>query len=147
VTRFSPEANEQWIRIHDKISEMQNSDDENEYMKSMLPKQKSYIPRFSMILNILISSEDGSDALSICEEAMLRAERLSDYFINMSKLVKQDAQEKADLRKLASHGTNKYEQFLAMYQSDPELNRTTASEILQVSRRTVINWITKIEKK
>ncbi len=100
-----------------------------------------------MILNILISSEDGSDALSICEEAILRAERLSDYFVNMSKLVKQDAQEKADLRKLASHGTNKYEQFLAMYQSDPELNRTTASEILQVSRRTVINWITKIEKK
>jgi len=147
VTRFSPKANEQWIRIHDKISEMQNSDDENEYMKSMLPKQKSYIPRFAMILNILISSEDGSDALSICEEAMLRAERLSDYFINMSKLVKQDAQEKADLRKLASHGTNKYEQFLAMYQSDPDLNRTTVSEILQVSRRTVINWITKIEKK
>ena len=147
VTRFSPEANEQWIRIHDKISEMQNSDDENEYMKSMLPKQKSYIPRFAMILNILISSEDGSDALSICEEAMLRAERLSDYFINMSTLVKQDAQEKADLRKIASYGTNKYEQFLAMYQSDPELNRTTASEILQVSRRTVINWITKIEKK
>jgi hypothetical protein len=36
---------------------------------------------------------------------------------------------------------------MAMYQSDPELNRTTASEILQVSRRTVINWITKIEKK
>ena len=25
---------------------MQNSDFENEYMKSMLPKQKSYIPRF-----------------------------------------------------------------------------------------------------
>jgi transposase len=36
---------------------------------------------------------------------------------------------------------------MAMYQSDPELNRTTASEILQVSRRTVINWINKLDKK
>jgi hypothetical protein len=147
VARFSHEANDEWIRIHDKISDMQNSDDENEYMKSMLPKQKSYIPRFAMMLNILMSSEyDDVNALQICKEAMIRAEKLSDYFVNMSKLVKKDAQEKADLRKLASTGSNKFDQFLAMYQSDPDLNRTTASEILQVSRRTVINWINKLEK-
>ena len=147
VARFSHEANDEWIRIHDKISDMQNSDDENEYMKSMLPKQKSYIPRFAMMLNILMSSEyDDVNALQICKDAMIRAEKLSDYFVNMSKLVKKDAQEKADLRKLASTGSNKFDQFMAMYQSDPELNRTTASEILQVSRRTVINWINKIEK-
>ena len=65
----------------------------------------------------------------------------------MSKLVKQDAQEKADLRKLAANGMNKYDQFVSMYKSDIKLNRTTASEILQVSRRTVLNWITKIENK
>jgi hypothetical protein len=34
-----------------------------------------------------------------------------------------------------------------MYQADPEMNRTMASEILQVSRKTINNWITKIEKK
>jgi hypothetical protein len=145
---MSEECRAEWIRIHDKISDMQNSDDENEYMKSMLPKQKSYIPRFAMMINILISSEyDDVNALHICKEAMIRAEKLSDYFVNMSKLVKKDAQEKADLRKLATNGASKFDQFIAMYQSDPELNRTTASEILQVSRRTVINWITKIEKK
>ena len=127
---------------------MQNSDAENEYMKSMLPKLKSYIPRFAMMINILMSSEhDDVNALQICKEAMIRAEKLSDYFINMSKLVKKDAQEKADLRKLASTGSNKFDQFMSMYESDPDLNRTTASEILQVSRRTLINWITKIEKK
>lgn len=148
ISRFSHEANDEWIRIHDKISDMQNSDEENEYMKSMLPKQKSYIPRFAMMINILMSSEhDDVNALQICKEAMIRAEKLSDYFVNMSKLVKKDAQEKADLRKLATNGASKFDQFMAMYQSDPDLNRTTASEILQVSRRTVINWITKIEKK
>jgi len=148
IARFSNEANDEWIRIHDKISDLQNSDDENEYMKSMLPKQKSYIPRFAMILNILMSSyADDMNANLITKEAMLKAERLSDYFINMSKLVKQDAQEKADLRKLAANGMNKYDQFVSMYKSDIKLNRTTASEILQVSRRTVLNWITKIENK
>ena len=148
IARFSNEANDEWIRIHDKISDLQNSDDENEYMKSMLPKQKSYIPRFAMILNILMSSyAEDMNANLITKEAMLKAERLSDYFINMSKLVKQDAQEKADLRKLAANGMNKYDQFVSMYKSDSKLNRTTASEILQVSRRTVLNWITKIENK
>ena len=148
IARFSNEANDEWIRIHDKISDLQNSDDENEYMKSMLPKQKSYIPRFAMILNILMSSyAEDMNANLITKEAMLKAERLSDYFINMSKLVKQDAQEKADLRKLAANGMNKYDQFVSMYKSDIKLNRTTASEILQVSRRTVLNWITKIENK
>jgi hypothetical protein len=149
---LSPKAKIQWMRIFNKITEMQNSDSENEYMKSMLPKQKSYIPRFALLLNALwsydIEENDGSYSL-IGADAMLKAEKLSDYFINMSKKVKIESQDKKDMKYIikASNGVNKYDKFVAMYQSDPNLNRTTASEILQVSRTTVNNWIIKIEKK
>jgi hypothetical protein len=147
VVTMSEECRAEWIRIHDKISDMQNSDDENEYMKSMLPKQKSYIPRFALLLNALMSYDQGTNAAKVSKDSMLKAERLSDYFVNMSKLVKKDAQQKYDLREISKSQSTKFDKFKVMYQADPEMNRTMASEILQVSRKTINNWITKIEKK
>src|SRR5690606_33152048 len=38
---FDSEAKKEWVRIFNEITDIQNSDEENEYMKSMLPKQKS----------------------------------------------------------------------------------------------------------
>jgi hypothetical protein len=146
VVTMSEESRAEWIRIHDKISDMQNSDDENEYMKSMLPKQKSYIPRFALLLNALMSYDQGTNAAKVSKDSMLKAERLSDYFVNMSKLVKKDAQQKYDLREISKSQSTKFDKFKVMYQADPEMNRTMASEILQVSRKTINNWINKLDK-
>ncbi len=52
---------------------------------------------------------------------------------------------KGDSRKV-KRGDAK-EQFEEMYASDTEINRTMASELLEVSRRTVQRWINKIENK
>ena len=143
---FTTDSNKEWVRIHDKLTDDQNSDSENEYMKSMIPKQKSYIPRFALLLNSLWSYfDDDYKALQVNKESILRAEELSSYFINMSKLVKQDAKEKNELRKVSKDGLNGFDKFKAMYEQDSEVNRTTASEILEVSRQTIINWIKKIE--
>src|SRR5690606_33884407 len=49
---FDPEAKKEWIRMFNEITQIQNSDEENEYMKSMLPKQKSYIPRFALLIHV-----------------------------------------------------------------------------------------------
>lgn len=144
-------SKEQWTRIFNKITEMQNSDSENEYMKSMLPKQKSYIPRFAMLINALWSYDQPEEYFygTLMEPSMLRAEKLSDYFINMSKKVKIESQEKRELKDVIKNdpGKTKFDNFKIMYQLDPNLNRTTVSDILQVSRTTINNWITKIEKK
>lgn len=51
--KLSSGARNEWQRIFNDITNVQNSDDENEYMKSMLPKQKSYIPRFALLIHIL----------------------------------------------------------------------------------------------
>lgn len=146
VVRFNADSKKEWIRIHDEITNIQNSDDENEYMKSMLPKQKSYIPRFALLLNILGSYvDDKYSANEIHTEAILSAEKLSKYFISMAKLVKQDSRDKMELKKVSKDGASAFDKFKLMYLADPELNKTTVAELLEVSRKSIYQWIKKIE--
>jgi hypothetical protein len=147
IVRFNEESEKEWIRIHDKITCIQNSDDENEYMKSMLPKQKSYIPRFALLLNTLWSFNDTDYPYQqVKKESILRAEKLSEYFVNMAKLVKQDAREKTDLKNISKDKNNVFDKFKAMYEADTELNKSVVAEMLDVSRRTVYDWVKKLQK-
>jgi hypothetical protein len=146
VVKFNDESRKEWIRIHDKITDLQNSDDENEYMKSMLPKQKSYIPRFALLLNIMWSYiDDEYSADQIHKNSILNAEKLSSYFVDMAKIVKQDSKEKIELLKVSREGQTSFDKFKMMYKADHEINRSTAAEMLEVSRRTIINWIKRID--
>jgi hypothetical protein len=142
IVKFTNKAQQQWKRIHDKITEIQNSDDENEYMKSMLPKQKSYIPRFALLINCI--NEDNTNLVS--EQSILKAEILSEYFVNMAKLVKQDAKDKQDLKAVSKMETTPFDKFKSMYKSNNDINRSTAAELLEVSRRTIYKWVKKIEE-
>jgi len=150
VAQFDNQASKEWMRIHDKLTDIQNSDEENEYMKSMLPKQKSYIPRFSMILQVVRSAiNDDTNMLVIQKQSILDAEILSDYFINMSKLVKVDMKEKNKLRQISSMNSSMSpkEQVKAMYRNDPDFNRSHVAEILEVSRITIHRWVKEFENK
>jgi len=146
IVKFDNESKKEWIRIHDHITNLQNSDDENEYMKSMLPKQKSYIPRFCLLLNILWSYvDDDYDAYKIHKNSILSAEKLSNYFISMAKMVKQDSRDKIELKKVSKDAASSFDKFKLMYLTDQKLNRTTAAELLEVSRKTIFQWIKKID--
>jgi hypothetical protein len=148
LATFSKDANTEWVRIHDKIVDLQNSDFENEYMKSMYPKQKSYVPRFALLLNVMWAHfTDEAPHLVIQKDNMLRAEKLSEYFVSMAKLVKSDSKEKHELRKATMLANTPHEKFKIMFEADPEINRSTVSELLEVSRRTVQRWVDKLEKK
>jgi len=97
-------------------------------------------------LNTLESFFDESYiANQVHKESILKAEKLSDYFVNMAKLVKQDAKDKNDLKRISQAGLTPFDKFKAMYLNDNEINRTTASELLEVSKRTVYKWIKKLE--
>ena len=92
ILKFGDESKKEWIRIFNEITVIQNSDAENEYMKSMLPKQKSYIPRFALLLHVFNGiGQTGYDYYEISKDSILKAERLSKYFIAMSKKVKIDS--------------------------------------------------------
>lgn len=149
IAVFVESAKKEWMRIHDEITAMQNSPMENEYMKSMLPKQKSYIPRFALLINALdsMTNPDGFPLDIISKESVLKAERLSKYFINMAKKVKLKSSETFELKKVmaANKHKTKKEQIQELYKVHQEFNRSEAADILGVSRQTINNWIKEIK--
>jgi len=150
IAIMDAEAKVEWKRIFNKITAQQNDDDENEYMKSMLPKQKSYIPRFALLFNcmhVFDKSADISNFKVINKAAILAAEKLSDYFIRMAKKIKITSNEVSDIKNMmritASLPKNK--QFMAMYELNPNLNRSEVAEKLGVSRKTVQSWVKELK--
>jgi hypothetical protein len=144
VVRFTQDASQEWARVFNKITDLQNSENESEYTKSMLPKQKTYVPRFALILSVLEAWDNGEYIVKdVDADAVRRAERLSDYFIRMAKKVKADSSEYQEMKKATFDRSAKteFEQFRLMYEKDPDLNRSHAADILNKSRQTIKNWI------
>ena len=152
VCIFLPDAKIEWKRIFNDITMVQNSDEENEYMKSMLPKQKSYIPRFAMIINtfnLYVQGVRDHRLLEVTKESMLKAEKLSKYFIAMAKKIKVNSIEINEMKEVINFNktkTNK-EKFAEMYKTNPELNKKEAGELLSVSRQQIYRWVDEISKK
>lgn len=147
---FTPDAKKEWIRIFNDITNIQNSEDENEYMKSMLPKQKSYIPRFALLINTFDSffAVEGTNTLEISKESILKAEILSKYFISMAKKIKIDSVQKLELKGLIyeNKSKNKFEQFKAIYKKDPEIKKPEVAELLGVSVQMIYKYIKELQK-
>lgn len=142
IAIFTDDAKEEWKRIFNKITDMQNSDSENQYMKSMLPKQKTYIPRFALILNF-IASMDGSNALEVSKESILNAEKLSDYFINMAKKIKVHSSERIDAKEILDRNKLKPKEDVAklIHKHHPEMSKTELAELMNVSRQMVYKYL------
>ena len=148
IAVFSDDAKKEWIRIFNEITEMQNSDFENEYMKSMLPKQKSYIPRFALIINTLESNENDNVIITeITKDSILKAEKLSKYFIAMAKKIKSESVERISIKRTVSKSIDKsnYEKFKAVYSKDENIKKPELADILGISRRQVYNYIKEYE--
>lgn len=147
--RFTSEARVELGRVMDKITTRQNSEDEGESTKSILPKQKTYLPRFSILIHVLESYDNGEVLTSdISVETILKAERLVDYFISMAERVLQDSVEYNKLRASASDKPIKSdgEKFASMYAANPNLKKTEAAKMLKVSRSQIYNWIREIDQ-
>lgn len=148
IAVFDAEARQEWKRIFNEITQIQNSQEENEYMKSMLPKQKSYIPRFALLIHLFDAYHmDGTIDIKrvtvVSKESLLKAERLSKYFINMAKKIKVQSTEINTMKSIIKDmkGASKKEITLAIHKADPNFNRTQLAEQLGVTRRTIINYL------
>lgn len=149
IATFDKEAKKEWIRIHDDIINLQNSDAENEYMKSMLPKQLSYIPRFALMINILKSMDDTEKPFSIIDkDSILKAEKLSNYFIAMAKKIKTSSTERNSIKTILSEnkGKSDYDKFVSIYSQDNTISKTELAEILNKSRQSIYRYIKQYEK-
>lgn len=144
IASFDYDAKKEWIRIFNDLTDMQNSDHENEYMKSMLPKQKSYIPRFALILNILSSNEDENITIDkITKDSILKAEKLSKYFIAMAKKIKSESIERLDFKQAINKNQDKsnYDKFKAIYVKNKNIKKTVLADLLGVSRTIIYKYI------
>lgn len=148
VIKLSPEANLKWVEVFNRISGTQNDDNVNEYMKSMLPKQKSYIPRFALLMHVLHEYYNGGNNYeTIGVESIERAEKLSNYFTEMARKIKVDTKESVTLKQASESmkGKDSFDVFKAMYKANPNVNKSKTADILGVSRQTVYNFIKDIK--
>jgi predicted DNA binding protein len=145
IIKFDSEAEVEWERIFNNITDMQNSDDTSEYVKSMLSKQKAYIPRFALIMNCIWAFETGVNFDWVTKDSLLKAEKLSNYFIAMSKKIKLNSLESTELselvRSLKSEAIERKIQ--AIQDAIPDFNRSELAELLNVSRTTIYKHLRK----
>jgi|GEM_PF-1098546 len=147
IFKFSKEAKAEWKRIFNEITQQQNSDETNEYLKSMLPKQKSYIPRFALLLHVLgVHNQDEHNSSELSKYSILKAEKLSKYFIKMAQKIKINAKEVKGLKKIAldEKASNK-EKIEKMYKADPDFNRSESAELLGISKRMIYKYLKEIK--
>lgn len=142
ICTWDEEADREWERIYNSIVDMINSDNENEFVKSMLSKQISYIPRFALLLNCLYSydCEDDSKIINlVTKDAVLGAEKLSKYFIAMAKKIKHDTLETRSLRQVLSEleGMPIDEKIRQIFKVFPDANKTEVAELLDTSRMKI----------
>jgi hypothetical protein len=148
TAKFDEEAKKEWMRIFNEISNFQNDDNENEYLKSMYPKQKSYIPRFALLIHVFNEFfSAGGNSLLINKESILKAEKLSKYFVATAKKVKVNSVEVNSIKNVINSNKNKSskEQFNELYKINPNLNKKQVAESLGVSLQMIYKYLKELK--
>lgn len=147
VVKLTGLAKEEWVRIFNDITDKQNNDEENQYLKSMYPKQKSYVPRFALLINVMKSFFRGWQEVEKADiDSILKAEKLSNYFVNNAKKIKIDKSETDEIKSTMKDSRNNFDKVKAIYNNDPDFNRSKVAELLGVSRQTVHRFIKQLEE-
>jgi len=146
--KFDAPAKKEWEKVYNEISIMQNSDEENEYMKSMLPKQKSYIPRFALLIHLMNNFEEMTIPELITKETVLKAFELSKYFIKQAQKVKVSEKETQSIQAIITKNKDSAPRdiFFSMLKKGEKINYTKVAELLNVTRATLYNWNKEYQK-
>jgi hypothetical protein len=148
TAKFSDEAKIEWKRMFNEMTNVQNDNEENEYLKSMYPKQKSYIPRFACLIHVFNEFfSEGGNSLLISKDSILKAEKLSKYFIATAKKIKINSVEVSKIKNTIglNKGKNEKEKLFEIWKTNKKFNRSETAELLGISRRSTQNWIKEFE--
>ena len=146
VLRLEEEAMVEFKRFHARVTDIENGDTENEYMKSMLPKMKQYVLRFALILQVLDTFEMRERVHCINKDNILRAEALCNYFITMAKKVKVRAIDKRDMKAITRvEGKSSKDKCMEIWKVNGKFNKKQAAELLDLTRQTIANWVKEFE--
>lgn len=146
VSKLTPEAKIEFKRVYNWLTDLINSDDENEYLKSMYPKLQRYIGRFALLIDFVHKYAFGGELMLISKESILRAEKLVVYFITMGNKVKFQSKEMNSVQSMINDKSkNPFEILKMIYEKDKDFNRTNIANQLEINRRTIIRWVKKID--
>lgn len=148
TVKFSPDAKTEWVRIFNDITDKQNSDNENQYLKSMYPKQKSYVPRFALLIHLFECFNNNWNNIEFIEkDSMIKAEKLSNYFVNNAKKVKIESNETKDIKSVIKDKKTNFDKLKEIYDADPNFNRSKVADLLGVARKTIYEYLKQLEAK
>ena len=90
---------------------------------------------------VLVKSSYNFEKVS--KESILKAEKLSKYFIAMAKKIKIDSLENSKIKKVLkdNDGKSNKDKFNILYKANPDLNKKEVAEQLGVSLKTVYKYI------
>lgn len=148
TAKFSEDARKEWVRMFNETTIIQNDENENEYLKSMLPKQKSYIPRFACLIHTFDEFfSEGGNTLLISKDSILKAEKLSKYFVATAKKIKVNSIEVSKIKNtiVANKGKTEKEKLFEIWKVNKKFNKVETAELLGISRVSIYAWIKEFE--
>ena len=84
--------------------------------------------------------------MEITKESILKAEKLSKYFIATAKKIKINAVEVFDIKSTIKGCSTNYDKVRLIFEKDKDFNRTQIAELLGVSRQTILRFLKDIDK-
>lgn len=144
---FDKGAKVELKRVFNELTALQNSENENEYLKSIYPKQKTYLPRFCLIIHCLKTFFSSGEVTNfISPDTVLNAEKLVKYFIHSAKKVKFETSETTDINNLMRKSTTKEDKVKDIWTYDKEFNKSKVAELLGISRTLMYKIVKKLEE-
>jgi len=116
----------------------------------MLPKQKSYIPRFALLIDVMnkfFSADVVDSSMNISQQSILKAEKLSKYFIATAKKIKSNSTKVNEYKSVIglNKTKNKKEQFFELYKLNPDVDVKEVALLLNVSVQSVYSYLKQIK--
>jgi hypothetical protein len=138
VIALSKDAKLEYHKAHCDLVNLQNSDNEVYYYKGMYAKQITYIPRFALLIEALECFHKRLEPIQVSKESMLKAIKLSNYFISMAKVNKTDTIASSKIKQVYDQmkGKTNKEIAIELLRVFPKESKTKLSEVMEISRQT-----------
>ncbi len=143
---FSEGAKILYINTFNSMSDKQNSDEEDEFFKSLYPKLKSYVSRFALLLECfdlffrVNQTGEIPDKLEVSCKSMNGAIKLYDYFIANNKKLRFESWQREKVEVKVDLRLSKRKQFEYFILSGEKISDVELAKKIQVSRQTIIRW-------
>lgn len=136
VLELTKEAKQEYKRQHCDLIDLMNSDNEIHYYRGMYAKQITYIPRFALLIELMGKLMLDEVPTEITKDSILKAGKLSDYFVNMAKVNKSESINGGKMKDLINKmkGRKVEEVAIALTKNFPQQSKKNIAEALDISR-------------